>query len=187
MVRVSSMTSILLAAVGIMWGGATAVADSPSDADGPPLHCPSNVCQTAAGPVRMKQGDTARIAVHNHSDEPMFVIIAYVNAATGKVFSAGQSEGKILETGQFTSFDFVAPSDANVIAGLRMSFIHQPKRGGVGARFEVTDGTSNTIMFSEAMPKQVTTAQEWFQTSINWALPASQWDIRIGPDGSAPR
>jgi hypothetical protein len=184
MIRASSFTVILFTAVGIMWGGAMAVADSAPDTDGPPLLCPSNVCQTAAGPVRVKQGDRARLAVHNHSDQPVFVIAVFVDAATGEILREGRSEGKILDTGQFMSFEFVSPSNADVIAGFRVSFVHQPKRGGVGARLEITDGTSNTIMFSEQLPKQVVTGRDWSITSGNWAPAASAWDVGVGP---APR
>lgn len=180
MVRTGSLTAIVVIAIGILCGGTTATAD-PSDAGGPPLHCPSNVCQTAAGPVRMKAGDIARLAVHNHSDEPIFVVIAFIDAATGEPFRDGRSTGKILETGQFTSFDFVSPANASVIGGLRLSYIHAPKRGGVGARFEITDGTSNTIMLSEQVPKPVATGPDWARTSYLWSLPASTWGVDVGP------
>lgn len=181
-----------LAVVVLSWGLATTLTASPVEAAPRSLACPSNVCQTATGPVGVGPSQKGILAVNNFTDQALFVVIAYIDPTTGKVLA--KSEGKVLEPSQGTSFDF-DPKDrrVDIIAALRISFIRPPDRGSVAAAFQVFDADTGKTVLHRQLPNDMAPtsvqAQDWQAETAGWADAASHWTVQTSPDWGtvAPR
>jgi hypothetical protein len=178
---------VLLTAIAIAWGVATTLTVSPAEAAPPALACPSNVCQTATGPVGVASGQKVRLAVNNFTGQDVFVVMAYIDAMSGAVL--GQSQGTVLESSQGTSFDF-APLEfragrAEIIGALRVSFIRRPKTGSIGATLQVFDADTGKTMIYHPIPDMLLPSAVqragWTAESHNWNTTAQDWQVPSAP------